>query len=61
MTDFRMIHRTGMFGLAVVVLTWAQFPLWLIGAAPSVYDGAAFGRHLLAIKNVLQAERVLQE
>jgi len=47
-----VFHRTGAFGLAVVVLTWAQFPLWLIGQAPSVYDGAAFGQHLFAIKNV---------
>jgi hypothetical protein len=52
MTDVKMAHRTGAFGLAVVVLTWAQFPLWLVGAAPSVYDGAAFGQHLLTIKNI---------
>jgi hypothetical protein len=52
MNDLKMFHRTGAFGLAVVVLTWAQFPLWLIGQAPSVYDGAAFGQHLFAIKNV---------
>ena len=52
MNDLKMFHRTGAFGLAVVGLTWAQFPLWLIGQAPSVYDGAAFGHHLFAIKNV---------
>ena len=52
MTDLKMAHRTGAFGLAVVALTWAQFPLWLVGAAPSVYDGAAFGHHLLTIRNV---------
>jgi hypothetical protein len=52
MKDLKMIHRTGAFGLAVVVFTWAQFPLWLVGHAPSVYDGAAFGRHLYAIKNI---------
>lgn len=52
MTDLKIVHRTGAFGLAVVVLTWAQFPLWLVGHAPSVYDGAAFGQHLFVIKNV---------
>lgn len=44
---------TGVSGIACVVLTWAQFPLWMIGDPPSVYDGAAFARHLFSIKNVV--------
>lgn len=45
-------HWTGRFGVACVVLWLSQFPLYLFGHPPSVYDGAAFGQHLLAIRNV---------
>jgi hypothetical protein len=31
----QMFERTGAFGLAVVVLTWVQFPLWLISSLSS--------------------------
>lgn len=44
---------TGVSGIACVVLSWAQFPLWMIGEPPSVYDGAAFAQHLFSIKNVV--------
>jgi len=44
---------TGMASIACVVLTWGQFPLWMTGDPPSVYDGAAFTRHLSSIKNVV--------
>jgi hypothetical protein len=43
---------TGAFGLACVALTFGQFPLWLVGSPPSVYDGRGFAQHLFAIKNV---------
>ena len=52
MNDLKVFHRTGAFDLAVVVLTWVQFLLWLIGGAPSADDGAAFGQHVFAIKNL---------
>jgi hypothetical protein len=35
MNDLNMFHRTGALGLAVVVLTWVQFPLWLVGSLSS--------------------------
>jgi hypothetical protein len=35
MNDLKMFHRTGAFGLAVVVLTWVQFPLWLMSPLSS--------------------------
>jgi hypothetical protein len=35
MNDPKMFLRTGAFGLAVVVLTWVQFPLWLISSLSS--------------------------
>jgi hypothetical protein len=44
---------TGFAGIACVVLSWAQFPLWMVGSPPSVYDGAAFARHLLSIRGVV--------
>ena len=50
--DLKMFHRTGAFGIACVILWVAQFPLWLVGNAPSVYDGAAFGNHLFTIRNI---------
>lgn len=37
---------TGVFGLAVVAITWAEFPLWVIGGSPPAYDGAAAARDL---------------
>ena len=52
MTDTRIARVTGAFGLAVVCLSWAQFPLWLVGNPPSVYDGDAFAQHLFSIRNV---------
>jgi hypothetical protein len=44
---------TGASAIACVVLSWGQFPLWMIGDPPSIYDGAAFARHLFSIKNVV--------
>ena len=50
MTDRSIARVTGMCGLACVVLSWAQFPLWVIGGAPSFYDGDALARHLYDIR-----------
>jgi hypothetical protein len=52
MNDLKVRHWTGAFGLACVVLWLSQFPLYMMGSPPSVYDGAAFGQHLFAIKNI---------
>ncbi len=51
MNDLKIFHCTGAFGVASVVLWLAQFPLYMMGSPPSVYDGTAFGQHLLSIKN----------
>jgi len=37
---------TGVFGLAVVALSWAQFPLYSMGGTPPAYNGAAYAQHL---------------
>ena len=52
MNDLRVSHWTGAFGVACVVLWLSQFPLYMMGSPPSVYDGAAFGQHLFSIKNI---------
>jgi hypothetical protein len=52
MNDLSASHRTGAFGLACVIFWLSQFPLYMVGSPPSVYDGAAFGQHLLSIKNI---------
>ena len=53
MSDLKVLHRTGACALAVVILSWAQFPLWMVGKAPSSwYDGAAWGHYLFTIHNV---------
>jgi hypothetical protein len=52
MNDLRVFHWTGAFGVAAVVLWLSQFPLYMMGSPPSVYDGAAFGQHLFSIKNI---------
>ncbi|MGP0090393.1 MAG: hypothetical protein ACLPKB_10625 [Xanthobacteraceae bacterium] len=52
MNDLKMSHCTGAFGIASVVLWLSQFPLYMMGNPPSVYDGAAFGQHLLSIKSI---------
>lgn len=52
LSDLKMAHWTGTFGMACVVLWLSQFPLYLTGSPPSVYDGTAFGQHLFAIKNI---------
>jgi hypothetical protein len=50
MTDRSIARTTGVSGLACVVLTWAQFPLWVIGGAPPLYEPDALARHLYAIQ-----------
>lgn len=52
MNNSKVFHWTGAFGLAAVVLWLSQFPLHMLGSPPSVYDGAAFGQHLISIKNI---------
>jgi uncharacterized membrane protein YeaQ/YmgE (transglycosylase-associated protein family) len=52
MDDVKIARITGVAGLACVALTFVQFPLWLVGTSPSVYDGRAFATHLFSIKNV---------
>lgn len=42
MTDSSIARITGKFGVACVLLSWAQFPLWVIGGAPPFYDREAF-------------------
>ncbi len=42
MTDSSIARITGMFGVACVLLSWAQFPLWVIGGAPPFYDSEAW-------------------
>ena len=49
MAERRVARATGVAALACVALSWLQFPLWVIGGAPSVYDGARYARHLLDI------------
>jgi hypothetical protein len=50
MTDSSIARITGMFGVACVLLSWAQFPLWVIGGAPPFYDSEALARHLYDIR-----------
>ena len=38
---------TDVFGLSVVAITWAEFPLWVIGGSPPAYNGAAAAVELL--------------
>jgi hypothetical protein len=52
MNDLRIARLTGTFGIACVALSFGQFPLWLVGNPPSVYDGRGFAQHLFDIKNV---------
>ncbi|MCC6237209.1 MAG: hypothetical protein IT299_06510 [Dehalococcoidia bacterium] len=49
----RVISRiTGGCALAVVALSWGQFPLWMVGEPASIYDGDALARHLSGIANI---------
>ncbi|MFZ2071503.1 MAG: hypothetical protein WAV32_07925 [Halobacteriota archaeon] len=52
MNNLKVYRWTGAFELACVVLWLSQFPLYMMGSHPSVYDGAAFGQHLFTIKNI---------
>jgi len=44
---------TGAFGLAVVALSWAQFPLYLISGTPPAYDAAALAESFHASSSVV--------
>ena len=48
LSDVKVFHCMGAFGLACVVLWLSQFPQYMTGNPPSVYDGTAFGQHLFA-------------
>jgi hypothetical protein len=54
---FNISRMTGAFGLATLVFWLAQFPLYMVGPAPSVYDGAAYaeyrGIHMIAFTRIL--------
>ena len=52
MTETRVARVTGIGALACVALSWLQFPLWVIGDPPSMYDGAGFARHLFDIRTM---------
>ena len=52
MTETRVARVTGIGALACVALSWLQFPLWVIGEPPSMYDGAGFARHLFDIRTM---------
>ena len=52
MSDMKIARITGLSGIVCVALTFGQFPLWLIGNPPSIYDGRGFAQHLFDIKNV---------
>ena len=61
MNDLNISRWTGTFGVACVVLWLSQFPLYMMGSPPSVYDGAAFGRHLFMIKNIALTRVLLDQ
>jgi hypothetical protein len=52
MSDLRVLRWTGVFGLATVVGWLSQFPLYMVGNPPSIYDGLATSQHLNAIRTV---------
>jgi hypothetical protein len=52
MSDAKIARITGLSGIVCVALTFGQFPLWLVGNPPSVYNGRGFAQHLFDIKNV---------
>ncbi|MFN8486250.1 MAG: hypothetical protein U0350_01580 [Caldilineaceae bacterium] len=61
MSDQTVRRWTGAFGIACVVLWLSQFPLYMMGSPPSVYDGAAFGQHLFAIKAIALTRVLLDQ
>ena len=61
MNDASIARITGACGLICVGLSWAQFPLWLVGSPPSVYDGGAFARHLFDIRHVALVRVLLDQ
>jgi hypothetical protein len=52
LTETRVARVTGIGALGCVALSWLQFPLWVIGEPPSMYDGAGFARHLFDIRTM---------
>lgn len=52
-------RRTGVFGLAVVALSWAQFPLYSMTGAPPAYNGSALAESFQVSSNVVFARILL--
>lgn len=46
-------RRTGAFGLAVVALSWAQFPLYAMTGAPPAYNGSALAESFHASSTIV--------
>lgn len=52
MSDLSISRWTGVFGLATVAFWLVQFPLYMVGPAPSVYDGEAYAEYLKSIHTI---------
>jgi len=46
-------RRTGVFGLAVVALSWAQFPLYSMTGVPPAYNGTALAESFHASSTIV--------
>jgi hypothetical protein len=52
MDNLRVARWTGIFGLAAIGFWLSQFPLYMTGNPPPVYDGFATSQHLRAIRTI---------
>jgi hypothetical protein len=52
MSDFKIYRLTGICGLAVVLFSWSQFPLYTMFGGAAAYDDEALSQHLYVIKNI---------
>ncbi len=53
MNVLKVYKLTGISGLAFVLFSWSQFPLYMIDPGNlSLYDGAASAKQLFDIRNI---------
>lgn len=61
MNDLKVYRWTGISGLAVVLFSWSQFPLYMIDGGVSAYDSEGLAKHLYNIKNIALTRVLLDQ
>lgn len=61
MNTLKVYRLTGICGVAVVLFSWSQFPLYMVGGGSVFYNGEGAAKHLFTIKNIAFTRIILDQ